>query len=67
MFFQNSQCFHPIFGCFGGNRGFTGKMLLNFFAEVGLILILKIVFLYEVDSLFSVQTKEEDNCKLYMK
>ena len=24
MFFQNRQCFHPISGCFGGNRGFPG-------------------------------------------
>ena len=44
--------FPPNFGCFGGYRGFPGEMLLIFFAEVGLILILQIVFLHEVDSRF---------------
>ena len=53
--------FSPNSGCFGGNRGFPGETVLKFFAEVGSILILKIVFLYEVDNRFQVQTKEEDN------
>ena len=67
MFFQNSQCFYPISGCFGGNRRFPGETLLKVFAEVALILILAIVFLYEVHGRFQVQTKEEDNCKLLTK
>ena len=50
LFFQNNQCFHPISGVFGGDRRFSGKTMLNFFAELELILILRILFLYEVDS-----------------
>ena len=33
MFFQNRQYFHPISGCFGGNRGFPGETVSKFFAE----------------------------------
>ena len=66
MLFQNSQCFHPISGRFDENQGFPGETVLTFYAEVRLILILKIVLLYHVDGRFLIQTKEEDNCKLFM-
>ena len=39
----------PISGCFRENRGLPRETMLNFFAEVELILILKIVLLYEVE------------------